>query len=255
MSEIQLPLSLSPLDVAALVWFILVWGGYNLVIDRVLGRHGGLNSQMNLIREVWMRRMFAREDRVGDAILLGQLIQSVSFFASATMLLVAALVGVLATVGSAYLTFMSLALIVPTPRSVFELKLGLLTAIFVFAFFKFTWAIRQYNYCSAVIGAAPPPDMPEEVRNRLADQAAAVLSLGVTTFNGGLRAYYFALAVLAWLLHPWAFIAMTTWMGAILLIRQFRSRAYDAIRDCGPIMARYGGPPGMDKQAGKQTLS
>ena len=93
MSEIQLPLSLSPLDVAALVWFILVWGGYNLVIDRVLGRHGGLNSQMNLIREVWMRRMFAREDRVGDAILLGQLIQSVSFFASATMLLVAALAG------------------------------------------------------------------------------------------------------------------------------------------------------------------
>jgi len=248
MSEIQLPFSMSLLDVAALVWFFLVWGGYNLVIDRLLGRHGGLNSQMNLIREVWMRRMFGREDRVGDAILLGQLIQSVSFFASATMLLIAALVGVLAAVGSAYVTFMSLALIAPTPRSVFEIKLGLLTAIFVFAFFKFTWAIRQYNYCSAVIGAAPPHDMPEEVRNRLADQAAAVLSLGVTTFNGGLRAYYFALAVLAWLVHPLAFIAMTTWMGAILLIRQFRSRAYDAIRDCGPLMARHGVSPGLDKQ-------
>src|SRR5262245_3373509 len=248
MSEIQLPLSMSPLDVAALVWFVLVWGGYNLVMDRLLGRHGGLNSQVDLIREGWVRGMFGREDRVGDAILLGQLIQSVSFFASATMLLIAALVGVLAAVGSAYVTFMSLALIAPTPRSVFEIKLGLLTAIFVFAFFKFTWAIRQYNYCSAVIRAAPPHDMPEEVRNRLADQAAAVLSLGVTTFNGGLRAYYFALAVLAWLIHPWAFIVMTAWMGAILLVRQFRSRAYDAIRDCGPLMAGHGGLPGLDKQ-------
>lgn len=247
MSAMQLPFSMSPLDLLALAWFVFVWGGYNLVIDRLLTRSGGLNSQMNLIRQVWMRRMFAREDRVGDAILLGQLIQSVSFFASATMLLIAALVGVLAAVGSAYVTFMSLALIAPTPRGVFELKLGLLTAIFVFAFFKFTWAIRQYNYCSALIGAAPDPTVPEDIRNHLADHAAKVLSLGVTTFNGGLRAYYFALAVLSWLVHPWVFILMTTWMVAILLIRQFRSRAYDAIRDCGPLMARHGGGPGLDK--------
>jgi len=247
MSAVNLPFSLSPLDLAALLWFLIVWGGYNLVIDRLLVRGGGLNSQMKLIREIWMRRMFAREDRVGDAILLGQLIQSVSFFASATMLLIAALVGVLAAVGSAHVTFMSLGLIAPTPRSVFELKLALLTAIFVFAFFKFTWAIRQYNYCSAMIGAAPAPTVPEDIRNRLADHAAAVLSLGVTTFNGGLRAYYFALAVLSWLVHPWAFILMTTWMAAILLIRQFRSRAYDAIRDCGPLMARSGSGPALDK--------
>ena len=74
-----------------------------------------------------------------------------------------------------------------------------------------------------------------------------MLSLGVTTFNGGLRAYYFALAALSWLVHPLAFIAMTTWMAAILLIRQFRSRAYDAIRDCGPLMARHAGGKPLDK--------
>jgi uncharacterized membrane protein len=247
MTASNLPFSMAPLDLLALIWFALVWGGYNLVIDRLLTRRGGLNTQMNLIRTVWMRRMFAREDRVGDAILLGQLIQSGSFFASATMLLIAALVGVLAAVGSAYVTFMSLALIVPTPRSVFELKLILLTSIFVFAFFKFTWAIRQYNYCSALIGASPDPTIAEDVRNNLADHASAVLSLGVTTFNGGLRAYYFALAALSWLVHPLAFIAMTTWMAAILLIRQFRSRAYDAIRDCGPLMARHAGGKPLDK--------
>ena len=255
MAASNLPFSMSPLDAVALIWFVVAWGGYNLVIDRILVRTGGLNSQMQLIRESWMRQMFARDDRVGDAILLGQLIQSVSFFASATMLLIAALVGVLATVGSAYETFMGLDMIVTTPRSVFELKLMLLTAIFVFAFFKFTWAIRQYNYCSAMIGASPATTAPEDVRDRLADHAAAVLSLGVTTFNGGLRAYYFALAALAWLAHPLAFIAVTSWMVAILVIRQFRSRAYDAIRGGGHLMAAESVRAAGDKPGSRQTLS
>ena len=160
-----------------------------------------------------------------------------------------------ATVGSAYETFMGLDMIVATPRSVFELKLILLTAIFVFAFFKFTWAIRQYNYCSAMIGASPATAAPEEVRQRLADHAAAVLSLGVTTFNGGLRAYYFAVATLGWLAHPLVFIGLTTWMAAILVIRQFRSRAYEAIRGGGNLMAVESLRAAGDKSQSKQTLS
>jgi uncharacterized membrane protein len=150
---------------------------------------------------------------------------------------------------------MGLDMIVMTPRSVFELKLMLLTAIFVFAFFKFTWAIRQYNYCSAMIGASPATSAPEDVRDRLADHAAAVLSLGVTTFNGGLRAYYFALAALAWLVHPLAFILVTAWMVAILVLRQFRSRAYDAIRGGGHLMAAESVRAAQDKSGRKQTLS
>ena len=255
MAASNLPFSMSPLDAVSLIRFVVAWGGYNFVIDRILVRTGGLISKMQLIGRIWMRQMFARDDRVGDAILLGQLIQSVSFFASATMLLIAALVGVLATVGSAYETFMGLDMIVTTPRSVFELKLMLLTAIFVFAFFKFTWAIRQYNYCSAMIGASPATTAPEDVRDRLADHAAAALSLGVTTFNGGLRAYYFALAALAWLAHPLAFIAVTSWMVAILVIRQFRSRAYDAIRGGGHLMAAESVRAAGDKPGSRPTSS
>ena len=93
------------------------------------------------------------------------------------------------------------------------------------------------------------------MRDRLADHAAAVLSLGVTTFNGGLRAYYFALAALAWLAHPMAFIAATTWMVAILVIRQFRSRAYDAIRGGGHLMAAESVRAAGDKADSRPTLS
>jgi uncharacterized membrane protein len=233
-----LPFAMSPLDLAGLLWFVAAWGGYTLVIDRWLRRRGGLNSQMQTIREAWMRRMMERadSDRVGDAILLGQLIQSVSFFASATMLLIGALVGVLAALGSAYEAVTALALVAAQPKTLFEAKLLLLTAIFVFAFFKFTWAIRQYNYCSALIGAAPSHPAPAETADSLARHAAAVLSQGVTTFNGGLRAYYFALAVLSWLVHPWAFILVTGWVTAILLMRQFYSRSYRAIAGCGALI-------------------
>ena len=93
------------------------------------------------------------------------------------------------------------------------------------------------------------------MRDRLADHAAAVLSLGVTTFNGGLRAYYFALAALAWLAHPLAFIAATTWMVAILVIRQFRSRAYDAIRGGGHLMAAESVRAAGDKPGSKRTFT
>jgi len=51
---------------------------------------------MGLVRNAWMAAMVKRDDRVIDAILIGHLIHSVTFFASTTMLLVAALVGILA---------------------------------------------------------------------------------------------------------------------------------------------------------------
>jgi hypothetical protein len=36
-----------------------------------------------------------------------------------------------------------------------ELKILLLVAIFVYAFFKFTWSMRQFNMASVLVGAAP----------------------------------------------------------------------------------------------------
>ena len=63
-----------------------------------------------------------------------------------------------------------------------------------------------------------------------ATNAAEVLSSAMTSFNGGTRAFYFALAVLAWFLHPWAFIAAASVVIAVLLRRQFASRTFDAIR-------------------------
>jgi uncharacterized membrane protein len=220
---------LPALDAFALAWFLLVWGGYNLIVDRWLRRPVGLNQHMHQVRLSWMGALLRRDDRVIDAILMGHLIHSVSFFASTTMLLVAALVGILAAVNQAFLAVMSLTFTVPTSRALFEVKLLLLAGIFVYAFFKFTWALRQYNYACALIGAMPT-HVAMERRTRLAEPSSRVLTLAVTNFNGGLRAYYFALAVLSWLVHPLLFIAVSTWVGLVLVRRQLRSRTFHAIR-------------------------
>lgn len=109
------------------------------------------------------------------------------------------------------------------------MKLLLLAGIFVYAFFKFTWALRQYNYACALIGAMPT-HVTLERRSHLAEPSSRVVTLAVTNFNGGLRAYYFALAVLSWLVHPLLFIFVSTWVALVLVRRQLRSRTLRAIR-------------------------
>jgi uncharacterized membrane protein len=219
-------LSMPALDVAALAWFFLLWAGYNLTVDWLLRRPLGLNQHMGLVRDAWMAAMLKRDERVIDAILIGHLIHSVTFFASTTMLLVAALVGILAAVNQAFEAVMGLSFTIKTTKPLFELKLVLLTAIFVYAFFKFTWSLRQYNYACALVGATPAGP----ARARLSEPAGRVLTLAVVNFNGGLRAYYFALAVLSWLVHPVLFMFVSAWMLLVLLRRQLRSRTVKAIR-------------------------
>ncbi len=222
-------LSVPPLDVVALLWFFLLWAGYNLTVDWLLQRPLGLNQHMGLVREAWMAAMIKRDDRVIDSILIGHLIHSVTFFASTTMLLVAALVGVLAAVSQTFEAVMGLSFTIKTAKPLFELKLLLLTGIFVYAFFKFTWSLRQYNYACALVGATPAGVAPGR-HSGLSGPAGRVLTLAVINFNGGLRAYYFALAVLSWLVHPLLFMIVSAWMLLVLVRRQLRSRTFEAIR-------------------------
>ena len=56
---------------------------------------------------------------------------------------------------------------------------------------------------------------------------AAGLIVGLPTFR--LRGHYFALAMLAWFVHPLAFMAATLWVLGVLARRQFWSSSADVI--------------------------
>jgi uncharacterized membrane protein len=112
----------------------------------------------------------------------------------------------------------------------FQMKVLGLIVIFVYGFFRFTWALRQYNYCCALIGAAPLAKDEHPHRLEMADQVAIVYSSALASFGAGIRCYYFALAWLAWFASAAAFLAATAVIVAVLLRRQVLSRSAAAIR-------------------------
>jgi uncharacterized membrane protein len=117
---------------------------------------------------------------------------------------------------------------------VFEVKLMVLAAIFVFAFFRFTWAIRQYTFVALILGAMPTPSefaAGNTDDEAYAKRAAAVVGSAAESFNDGVRAYYFAFAVLAWFFSPLAFSVAAALVVAILYGREFRSGVLGLLGD------------------------
>ena len=80
-----------------------LWGFYNGILS-TFGR-GSLNTQLHAVRRRWfsVHQGIHREHRVIDAILLGHISSSISYFGSATLLVLAGLVGTLANVNRIYL--------------------------------------------------------------------------------------------------------------------------------------------------------
>lgn len=107
----------------------------------------------------------------------------------------------------------------------------LLLGIFIFAYFKFTWALRQLNLLSILIGAAPHVSAPESERNTFSHRMGTVNTLAGDEFNRAIRAYYFGLATLCWFIQPWLFIVMTTAITLVLYRRDFLSHTLSALRD------------------------
>jgi uncharacterized membrane protein len=223
-------------DWFAFILFVVIWIGYGRFADTLpqplpAGRPRNLNAAMHRVRRQWMRRMVSRHDRIVDVVLTGHTVNSISFFASSSMIVIAGLVGTLGSSGGAFRVLESMGFAQPTTQLAMQLKIVGLIAIFVIAFYKFTWALRQYNFLCALIGAAPLPEAhpSQEATERFADHAARMLSLALTSFNGGIRAFYFAVAWLGWFIHPYAFIAATAFMTAILIKRQLRSGSQSAV--------------------------
>lgn len=230
-------------DIAAVAWFVLCWAGYTVAADHSPWRRHSITAAMNRKRRRWMDEMLARELRMVDTQIVGNLMRSLGFFASTTILVVAGLIAVLGATEQAIATLAELPLAVPTTKAVYHGKVLLLVAIFVYAFFKFAWAFRLTNNCSILIGAAPAAPVEPARAGAHAEQAAAIVGLAAYHMNRGLRAYFFALAALGWFVHPALFALGSTWVVLVLYRREFRSRAVRAIRVDAALQPDTPGPP------------
>jgi uncharacterized membrane protein len=224
-------------DWLSLAAFFSAWAGYaRFAKDRSQLKPSVLAST-NRIRRLWMMQTTYREVRVVDGVVIQNLSTSPSFFASTTILLIGGLLAALSAGDKASDLVRELPFAARTSVLIFELKLVLLLVIFVYAFFRFTWSMRQYTFGALLIAAAPEAkqfeamgDEGEVQRRAFADKAGRVVGLAAETFNDGLRAYYLAFAAVGWFFSPLIFLMATAAVIYILYQREFHSEVLDALK-------------------------
>lgn len=230
LAALALPDAVSWPDVAALALFVVLWLGYEPLVRRAARGRGAINRDMDVVRAGWMAAMVRRRDtRLLDANLMGHALNSASFFASANLILIAAVAGALFGGEASWSGVENLDLLQASPDWLLQLKLALVLVTLARGLLDFIWAIRQMNFWLAAIGAAPEEAEPA-LAERWTGALAAIINPALTSFSAGVRGYYFALAAATWLLGPLAFAAASLTATALLVWRQSRSKASLGLR-------------------------
>ncbi|PIE14188.1 MAG: hypothetical protein CSA70_02555 [Rhodobacterales bacterium] len=212
----------SPLDFSALTVLCLALIGIGWRIEHP-GAQVSVSVLMAQYRREWMQQMLFRDPRIFDAQALSNLRQGTAFFASATMI---ALGGALALIGNAeqiqgIARDLSLD---QTPTAVWEIKLLITALLLANAFLKFVWSNRLFGYCMVVMAAVPlSPTDPVSISR--ARKAAEINITAARSFNRGLRAIYFAMASLAFMLGPVPLMLAVGITVLILWRREFASQS------------------------------
>ena len=212
---------LTKLDWIAVAAIITAW----LVIGWWIEHPGRARPSVTVLmserRREWMKVFVTRDPRIFDSQIVNGLRQGTAFFASTCLL---AIGGVLALAGNteplrgvaAEVSDMAV------PVLVFQIKLGLVALFLSNGFFKFVWSNRVFGYC-AVSMAAVPNDPADPSAYPRAAEAAELNIRAAINFNRGLRAMYFALGALAWLIGPVALMLATAVVFGLLWTREFAS--------------------------------
>ncbi|HEY8383680.1 MAG TPA: DUF599 family protein [Microvirga sp.] len=220
----------SVVDYAALAFFGLAWFAYWAGVERTQAGGRGLNPLMNEYRYRWMDEMVVRENRIVDTTIMASLQNGTAFFASTSLIAIGGTLALVRAADDVLTLFADAPVSLAALRFMWEVKVAGLALIFVYAFFKFAWAYRLFNYVAILVGSVPVlrGDNEEEAR-RAARRAAAMNVVAGKHFNRGQRAFFFALAYLGWFVSPWIFMGAT---GAVLYVmwrRQFASDARAAL--------------------------
>jgi uncharacterized membrane protein len=215
-------------DWLALLAFFSGWIGYVHFAKARAQRRPSVLASTNRIRLDWMREATYRDNRIVDAAVSQSMASSPSFFASTTIFIIGGLIAAIGAGDKTAEMVHDLPFTTPTTTLVLDLKLLVLTGIFVHAFFRFTWSMRQYSFGALLIGATPSAKDFEAasdstLRHRHADRAGRVLGLAAETFNDGLRAVYLSFAAVLWFLSPLAFVVGTVGVIGVLYRREFHS--------------------------------
>jgi uncharacterized membrane protein len=227
------------LNLMAGVWFLFCFNGYMRYAKARNYKSNpdspSLASEMHRYRYQWMEKVLTREMRVADAAAIANLEKSVAFFASTTILILAGLITILGSTEKAIDLISALPYALATNRAEWEFKIIMLILLFAYAFFKFTWSLRQYGFVTIMIGSAPLPSdqCRDSERKSFAGRMASMASMAANNFNIGLRTYYFSIAMLTWFIHPLLFMFSSSLVVFVLFRREFKSSTLNILTGKG----------------------
>lgn len=216
-------------DLLAFAWFLGAWIAYSVVIERTAKGRSGLNALMNSYRDEWMEQLLARDMRMVDAQVTAALQNGTAFFASTSLIAIGGTLTLLRSTEEILTVVAVLPFGASSSRELWELKMLGLAIIFVYAFFKFAWSYRLFNYFAIMVGAAPPPEEKDTAAAQaFAHRAARLCADAGRHFNRGQRAFFFALGYLGWFLGPLPLALTTTGILIVMWRRQFSSESRKA---------------------------
>jgi len=219
------------LDLIAVCWFVGVWVGYTLFAKRRAREVSCLSYELRRKRTAWMEQMLVRDNKMADVALISTLERNVSFFASSSMLILAGLLTALASSDKIAVVLQQVLPWMHQVDGLLQFKILALVLIYIFTFFQFTWSLRQYGFGGVLIGAAPDGRaLSSEELQQYANKAAKVIDQAAHSFNYGLRAIYFSLALLAWFINAWLLMAATVVVMLVMKHREFHSKALKALQ-------------------------
>lgn len=217
-------------DIAAVGFFALEWTVYAITLEHTAYGRNSLSARMHIYREVWIRNLLHREARMVDMQIMASLQNGTAFFASSSLIAVGGGLALLRATNDALAVFGALPIdLSPTP-ALWETKCLGLILIFIYAFFKFSWAYRLFNYVAILLGAMPPAaqrDTPEAEAHVI--RTTRVFESAGQHFNRGQRSFFFALGYLGWFISPWVLFATTAAVVIVTWRRQFASGAWKAM--------------------------
>jgi uncharacterized membrane protein len=221
-------------DILAVGFFILEWTVYAVTLEHTAYGRDSLSARMHGYREVWIRRMLDREARMVDMQIMASLQNGTAFFASTSLLAVGGGLALLRSTSEALSVLRALPIDLSPSPALWELKCVGLILIFIYAFFKFAWAYRLFNYVAILLGSMPPAttrDTPEAEKHVI--RTTRLFEAAGRHFNRGQRAFFFALGYLGWFVSPWVLFATTAAVVIVTWRRQFASTAWRAMGDIG----------------------
>ncbi|MFT4121796.1 DUF599 domain-containing protein [Bradyrhizobium sp.] len=217
-------------DIAAIGFFAIEWLVYAVTLEHSAYGRDSLSARMNRYREVWVRRLLERETRMVDMQIMASLQNGTAFFASTSLFALGGALALLHATNDAITILAKLPVdLSPTP-ALWELKCVGLALICVYAFFKFAWAYRLFNYVAILFGGMPPAaqrDTPEAEAHVI--RTSRLFESAGRHFNRGQRAFFFALGYLGWFVSPWVLFVTTAAVVIVTWRRQFASSAWVAM--------------------------